>query len=809
MNNIDQRIAHIKKTLAELRSTTDHTQQLIDDLSLTLDHLRSPGPTAPVDNRGVSRAGAPRMVPAPAAPPSPMQPNPQPPRPDAYPGPRPMQDLTQDPPPPPPVRQDAPPPPPSRPHQGPSQGPPPTRVVQGPPPPPVEQQPQPPLPTSQQGPPPAFVPQGPTRPLKQPLTTEQKVVRAAAVLGSIITFIGASFGVALAIQSGVLGPVGRAIGAFLFALILLGVGLRIDIRRGAQPGVTALYVTSFLVILADLAYITHSQHWLSPTELNVAALTTWVAFLGLALWRNNLWLVLCMCIAYFFFAGLLFDQSVANTLLLMVYPPLALACTWVIPTTKTPYLALTTRLFTAIMLINKLILLSLVTWFESHLAVVSIAAYIGVFLLIAGDRYFPIRQLSPSTRNWTSIYAPAAVILTSYAVVWRISLWVPVVVAIAATILVGLLWSQPRDPAQVQQGRSSLTAWLGILPFTFVPLVFETGAQVEQKMISQSIAVIVFLAAFTALLVLMRYRAAHRVPLLAAWSVALFLVVHAWIPGTMSSSFARFLPAHDLAVGLTLTAFLVFAASQLGLWRSFKPGERNLFAAAGLLFSVVGIVTASTAIGELISPNRYGVTATESKVIPSEEDIYPQGFQVGFFVGHMIVSISWMALAAWLLVKRPKPGTDPRAARVAGLVIAIGATAKLTLFDMASLSGIPRVITFIVCGLLLIAVAVLGAQRNSGETSDPLRVSGPHAGREPFAGGAQQPMSAHTAAAPQTHAPGEEGQAPQIGADVRREPEHGNTTDAVTLPGQTADRRTPDDRGTSGSDTAPPESYPS
>ena len=115
--------------------------------------------------------------------------------------------------------------------------------------------------------------------MSPPLTTEQKVIRAAAVLGSIITFIGACFGVALAIQSGLLGPIGRTVGAFLLALVLLGIGTRIDLRRGAQPGVTALYVTSYLIIVADLLYMTGSQQWLSFTGLCFAGVTVWTCLL--------------------------------------------------------------------------------------------------------------------------------------------------------------------------------------------------------------------------------------------------------------------------------------------------------------------------------------------------------------------------------------------------------------------------------------------------------------------------------------------------------------------------------------------------
>nr|WP_282597846.1 DUF2339 domain-containing protein [Corynebacterium sp. Marseille-P3884] len=101
----------------------------------------------------------------------------------------------------------------------------------------------------------------------------------------------------------------------------------------------------------------------------------------------------------------------------------------------------------------------------------------------------------------------------------------------------------------------------------------------------------------------------------------------------------------------------------------------------------------------------------------------------------MIISISLMALASWLLIKSPKPGSDSKAARVTGLVFAGVATGKLVLFDMASLNGVPRVIAFVVCGLLLIAVAVLGAQRNSNGGHAP----GPSGSFPPFMDGAPIP----------------------------------------------------------------------
>ena len=70
----------------------------------------------------------------------------------------------------------------------------------------------------------------------------------------------------------------------------------------------------------------------------------------------------------------------------------------------------------------------------------------------------------------------------------------------------------------------------------------------------------------------------------------------------------------------------------------------------------------------------------------------------GFLLGHMLVTLSWTVGALALLLRH----VDSVPLRVAGLALVGAALAKLLLFDLASLSGIPRVLAFLGAGLVLL-----------------------------------------------------------------------------------------------------------
>lgn len=536
---------------------------------------------------------------------------------------------------------------------------------------------------------------------KPQLSTEQRTLRWAAILGSVITFVGACFGIALAIQSGLLGPAGRATGAALLALILLGIGIRIDRRKGPNSGVMALYVTSFLIFALDLIYIGVAKEWVTPGSLVVLSLALWVAYLALAKWRNNLKLLLAMCIIFVFYSMPLITEDAYINALVLVPPILALPVTWRMYKDASPQLLTAARTASGLLLAWQTMLVAEIGDFYTretaihepvHFAVA--LPLIGVVLLVVGEMPFKAPETEPMTSVIPGVITPAALLAVSYSMLSEAGSWLLVLTAAVVTCLVVVL--RPRAGTQFQP--ELLTGWLMVSPFTFLPLFFAPYDPDRASAWVTWIPVITLLVLATVGLVFLSRLPVDKVPVLGAWAIMVFLGTSHLLTATLNP----LIPAYSISrilQGVALAALLVVGVTRKELWRGLPVAARNALAGFALVMEMVAVVTIIRGIGELISPSEWNSTTLEF-----------EGNEVSFYIGHMIVSISWMALASWLLVKR-SANKDAKAERTAGLVIAIVATAKLVLFDMAALSGIPRVLTFIVCGLLLIAVAAKGAQR--------------------------------------------------------------------------------------------------
>ncbi|GEM_PF-4740432 len=82
----------------------------------------------------------------------------------------------------------------------------------------------------------------------------------------------------------------------------------------------------------------------------------------------------------------------------------------------------------------------------------------------------------------------------------------------------------------------------------------------------------------------------------------------------------------------------------------------------------------------------------------------------GNLLGHALTSISWIILAAVLLIGR-------KVSMGMGVTLTIAAITKLVLYDMAALSGLPRVSAFLFSGLILIIIAVLRGKTAQPQTS--------------------------------------------------------------------------------------------
>ena len=138
---------------------------------------------------------------------------------------------------------------------------------------------------------------------------------------------------------------------------------------------------------------------------------------------------------------------------------------------------------------------------------------------------------------------------------------------------------------------------------------------------------------------------------------------------------------HTVVSAGTTGAVIVVAALVLS-WAAGRVATATDQSTARTRWTLAGLVTlygasvAVVSIGLAISPDQHG-----------------------FLIGHMLVTLSWTVGAIVLLLRHT--GSAPL--RVAGLALVAAALAKLVLFDLGSLSGIPRVLAFLGAGLVLLA----------------------------------------------------------------------------------------------------------
>ncbi|GLZ43882.1 hypothetical protein Acsp06_00670 [Actinomycetospora sp. NBRC 106375] len=122
-------------------------------------------------------------------------------------------------------------------------------------------------------------------------------------------------------------------------------------------------------------------------------------------------------------------------------------------------------------------------------------------------------------------------------------------------------------------------------------------------------------------------------------------------------------------------------------------------------------VHAALAVGGLGVVGLYGATGT---VIAGALLVSPT--RGAFLVGHVLVTVSWTAVALVLLAR----GLQASLPRVLGGVLVVAAVAKLVLFDLTALDGLARVAAFLGAGLVLLAAGTRYARAVAGTSaSDP------------------------------------------------------------------------------------------
>jgi hypothetical protein len=138
-----------------------------------------------------------------------------------------------------------------------------------------------------------------------------------------------------------------------------------------------------------------------------------------------------------------------------------------------------------------------------------------------------------------------------------------------------------------------------------------------------------------------------------------------------------------LAASLLITAFVVvMARAYVGLGDQ-NPDTRRILGAAGGALVIYAVTAFTVTAGVLVG-----------------------GTNGGFLAGHMAATICWIGMAAALFVYALRLADRERRTPpiTAGLALTAAATAKLFLFDLATLDGIFRVAAFIIVGLVLLSM---------------------------------------------------------------------------------------------------------
>lgn len=563
----------------------------------------------------------------------------------------------------------------------------------------------------------------PPQPGREPLPLEQKVIRGIAIGGAIITIIGVGLLIALAIQSGWLGPLGRVIGTAAFGALLLAAGLWLNSRRAeSTAGVTALVTTSYLVFSLLVYTLVHWLSWWPELAGALVLVVIHVVYLGFSRRLNLVWLSYAVAIVGGFLA--IFSQTYnPASWVTAVLPLLTLAATF-----RAGWLW--TRVFSGIGTILLLIAgvniaLSDVPLWWNTLATVSFLAFliIGVIDRFPAQesggnpptpqqpgepmtaQYWQYRRQGPAPRsqpgpaapvidrNHFLLLIPTLILLvqlqftSSSMFVW--------LVPILALVMVGIGWQSRRD----------LETIVGVcaLPVSFV-FIWAAGPPMGPLQPWTS-SVILGLYLVLAMGLVAWLSGANRFGQLpwVVWLVALLIMTGPWAGDVMGRA-PLWLTGYAAApLAILLAGLIALCLIRYRAFGIFPVWAQVIGGVVILHLSTLVIVTLTTFLGDLVAGSA--------------------GMWLGYLLGHAAVSAAWMILGAVVLLARTP--LDNRTELGIGVLLAAAATIKLVFFDLSALSGVPRVIAFLVCGVALLVIAAVRGRRTSSHSDGPGSAAGP------------------------------------------------------------------------------------
>ena len=492
------------------------------------------------------------------------------------------------------------------------------------------------------------------------------VARLLAVVGAGITLIGVAFLLAMAIQLGFFGPLARVISGALLAAGLVATAVVVHRRTASTPAALGLAATGIAAGYLDVLAVTWIYAWVpAVVGLVVAGLIALGGLLLARSWDSQLLgtlAVLGVCLLAPFVGSE--DVLLTGTFLLV----LAVA-TWPAQVSRSWHLLELARIVPA-----TIYLAALTTLDQPMVPVTLLASALAALVLVTSLAGTRIERLP----HQIGLLVPVAALpLVMAATDADKAPGVGLLLALTgALVLVAVLARENEEtplhywlvePSLATAGVTSILA--------AAHSTTDTDATIPALLL---VALIWSVAALV-----LEHRATLR--------VALFTVVPGLvglltlIPLMLYRSEAPAVSIEDLAGALLgIIALLVLARAFADLRALPIPRLPEALLAIALVWAGGAVILAGVLVGAL-ADNREG----------------------GFTAGQTGATLLWLGTAAFLLVR----GLRGSALAVpAGLVITALSVGKLIIFDLAFLDGIPRVLSFIVGGLIVLGMGAGYAQ---------------------------------------------------------------------------------------------------
>lgn len=479
-----------------------------------------------------------------------------------------------------------------------------------------------------------------------------------AVAGVGITLMGVVLLLVLAAQAGILRPEFRVAAGAVLAAGLVVAGRRLYRRPGGRVGAIALVATGVAAAYIDLVAVTTIYDWLTaPAGLVVASL---IAAGGLVLARRwdseQLGLLVIVPLV------LLAPVVTGGITLLLIGFMLTLAAVSVPVQIGRDWIWLHSARTAAVVL--PLLTALVVRYFDSRddLAL-AVACALGAALAIV-----TALVLLPGTANRAGMAVLTAAGVTPLLCVGLIvdSVIAALMVAALAAALLAVVLLADRLPGVSGAARTVFSASSAVAALFAVLTAFN--GEVAGPLLSAM-----------ALVLLTAARKDHA----ARWIGLGFASVSAAAYVVTADVAALLEPTRiGAATGVSILVSSILLAAVAIAWSWFAETRHALLWGATAAVVVYTVTQFSVTAAMLFSPN-----------------------DRGFYAGHMVATICWIAMAAGVFAYTLRLQRSERSTAVTGGLGLVGAAiAKLFLFDLSALDGIFRVVVFIVVGLVLLAM---------------------------------------------------------------------------------------------------------